>query len=54
VEVLTKCDPDVTQAVSNVWKDRANWPEHVKEQAQPFQITPQVWQFIHSAMECAK
>jgi DNA-binding transcriptional MerR regulator len=40
VEGFTKGDPDVTQAVSNVWKDRANWPEHAKEQAKPFQITP--------------
>jgi DNA-binding transcriptional MerR regulator len=54
VEGFTQGDPDVTQAVSNVWKDRANWPEHAKEQARQFQITPQVWQFIHSAMECAK
>jgi DNA-binding transcriptional MerR regulator len=54
VEGFTKGDADVTQAVSNVWKDRANWPEHAKEQARPFQITPQMWQFIRSAMECAK
>jgi MerR family transcriptional regulator, thiopeptide resistance regulator len=54
VESFTKGDPDVTQAVGNVWKDRANWPEHAKEQARPFQITPQMWQFIRSAMECAK
>jgi DNA-binding transcriptional MerR regulator len=54
VESFTKGDADVTQAVSNVWKDRANWPEHAKEQARPFQITPQMWQFIRSAMECAK
>jgi DNA-binding transcriptional MerR regulator len=53
-EGFTKGDADVTQAVSNVWKDRANWPEHAKEQARPFQITPQMWQFIRSAMECAK
>jgi DNA-binding transcriptional MerR regulator len=54
VEGFTKGDPDVTQSVSNVWKDQANWPEHAKEQAKPFQITPQMWQFIHSAMNCAK
>jgi len=54
VEGFTKGDPDVAQAVSNVWKDRANWPQQAKEQAQPFQITSQMWQFIHSAMNCAK
>jgi MerR family transcriptional regulator, thiopeptide resistance regulator len=54
VEGFTKGDPDVTQAVSNVWKDRANWPEHAREQARPFQITPQMWQFIGWAMDCAK
>jgi DNA-binding transcriptional MerR regulator len=54
VEGFTKGDPDVTQAVSNVWKDRAHWPEAAKQQAQPFQITPQMWQFIHSAGNCVK
>jgi DNA-binding transcriptional MerR regulator len=54
VEGFTKGDPDVTQTVSNVWKDRANWPEQAKEQAKPFQITPQMWQFIGSAMNCAR
>jgi DNA-binding transcriptional MerR regulator len=54
VESFTKGDPDVTQAVSHVWKDRANWPEHAQQQAQPFRITPQMWQFIHSAGNCAK
>ena len=28
--------------------------DRLLEQAKPFQITPQMWQFIHSAMECAK
>lgn len=54
VEGFTKGDPDVAQAVNNVWKDRENWPQHAKEQAQPFQITPQMWQFIGSAMKSAK
>jgi MerR family transcriptional regulator, thiopeptide resistance regulator len=54
VEGFTKCDPDVTQAVSNVWKDGENWPEHAKQQAQPFQITPEMWQFIGSAMKSAQ
>jgi MerR family transcriptional regulator, thiopeptide resistance regulator len=54
VESFTKSDPDVTQAVSNVWQDRANWPEHAQQQAQPFRITHEMWQFIHSAGSCAK
>jgi len=54
VEGFTKGDADVTQAVSNVWKDRANWPEHAKAQAEPFQITPRMGQFIGSAMKSAK
>jgi hypothetical protein len=44
----------VTQAVGNTWKDRENWPQTAKDQAQPFQITPQIWQFIGSAMKCAQ
>jgi MerR family transcriptional regulator, thiopeptide resistance regulator len=54
VEGFTKGDPDVTQAVGDVWKDRANWPEHAREQAKGFQITPQMWQFIGSATKNAK
>jgi DNA-binding transcriptional MerR regulator len=53
VEGFTKADPDVTQAVSNAWKDRANWPKPAQEQAQPFKITPEMWQFIHRGMNCA-
>jgi MerR family transcriptional regulator, thiopeptide resistance regulator len=54
VEGFTKGDPDVTQAVSNLWKDRGNWPEPAREQAQPFRITPEMWQFIGTAMRSAK
>jgi len=54
VERFTKGDPDVTQAVANTWKDRENWPQPAKEQAQAFEITPQMWQFIGSAMKSAQ
>jgi DNA-binding transcriptional MerR regulator len=54
VEGFTKGDPDVTQAVGNVWKDRANWPAHAQEQAQPFPITAQICAFIGSAGKSAK
>ena len=54
VEGFTMGDPDVTQTVRNVWQDRANWPGPAKEQAQAFHITPQMWQFINSAMRPAK
>jgi DNA-binding transcriptional MerR regulator len=54
VEGFTKGDADVTQAVANTWKDRENWPQPAKEQAQQFQITPQIWQFIGSAQKAAR
>jgi MerR family transcriptional regulator, thiopeptide resistance regulator len=54
VEGFTKGDPDVAQAVSNTWKDRENWPQAASQQAQAFQITPQMWQFIGSAMKAAQ
>ena len=52
VEGFTKGDPDLTQAVSNAWKDRANWPKQAQEQAQPFQITPEMMKFVHHGMNC--
>jgi MerR family transcriptional regulator, thiopeptide resistance regulator len=50
VEEFTKRDPDVTQAVSNAWKDRANWPKEAQEQSGAFEITPAMWRWIHDAM----
>jgi DNA-binding transcriptional MerR regulator len=47
---FTKGDPDVTQAVSNAWKDRANWSKEAQEQSGAFKITPEVWRWIHEAM----
>jgi MerR family transcriptional regulator, thiopeptide resistance regulator len=52
VEEFTQGDPDLAQAAGNAWKDRANWPQQAQEQAQAFQITPEMWQFIHESMNC--
>jgi MerR family transcriptional regulator, thiopeptide resistance regulator len=52
VEGFTKGDPDLTDAVSNAWKDRANWPAQAHEQAQAFKITPEMMKFINHGMSC--
>jgi MerR family transcriptional regulator, thiopeptide resistance regulator len=50
---FTKGDPDVTQAVGNAWKDRANWPQQAQEQSGAFKITPEMWGWIREAMGSA-
>ena len=40
VEGFTQGDADLTQAASNAWKDRANWPKQMQEQAQPSRSRP--------------
>jgi DNA-binding transcriptional MerR regulator len=50
VEGFTGGDPDVTDAVKNVWADSANWPAEAKQQMQPFRISPEVWSFINKAI----
>jgi DNA-binding transcriptional MerR regulator len=52
VEGFTKGDPDLTEAASNAWKDRANWAKPMQEQAQPFKITSEMMKFIHHGMNC--
>jgi len=54
VEGFTGGDRDITQSVSKMWSDRANWPEHAKQQAGQFQIKPAVWAFIGKALGWAK
>ena len=49
VEGFTGGDPEVLQGLRNVWSDRANWPDHAKQQAQPFRITREMWEFIAKA-----
>ena len=53
VEEFTHGDPDVTQAVSNAWKDRANWSKQAQEQSAAFKITPEMWRWIREAMGSA-
>lgn len=50
VEEFTKRDPDVTQAVSNAWKDRTNWSKEAQAQSGAFKITPEMMRWIHEAM----
>ncbi len=54
VEGFTKGDPDLTQAASNAWQDRPNWSKPMQEQAGSFQITPEIWKFIHQGMSCTE
>lgn len=49
VEGFTQRDPDVAAGVSNAWKDHANWPAEVQQQAQPF-ADREVWAFMNQAM----
>jgi DNA-binding transcriptional MerR regulator len=53
VEAFTKRDPDLTQAVSNAWKDHTNWPAEAKQQAQPFN-NREVWAFMQKALALRK
>jgi MerR family transcriptional regulator, thiopeptide resistance regulator len=52
VEGFTKGDPDLTEAASNAWKDRANWPEQAQEQSHAFKITPEMMKWVHQGMSC--
>jgi MerR family transcriptional regulator, thiopeptide resistance regulator len=49
VEEFTHRDPDVTQAVSNTWKDYNNWPADAKRQAEPFS-NKEVWAFMNKVL----
>jgi DNA-binding transcriptional MerR regulator len=54
VEGFTGGDPEVTQGLGKLWQDRANWPESAQQWAQPFRITPEMFEFISKAMAAAK
>lgn len=43
---FTQGDPDLTQAASNAWKDRANWSATQQQQAGSFAITPEMMRWI--------
>jgi MerR family transcriptional regulator, thiopeptide resistance regulator len=50
VEGFTGGDPELTRGVGRLWADKANWPSHAQQWAEPFRITPQIWDFISKAM----
>jgi DNA-binding transcriptional MerR regulator len=54
VEEFTGGDPAVTAGLGKLHADRENWPAPAKQQAQPFQITPEIWSFISQAMAARK
>lgn len=54
VEGFTAGDPAVTQGVSKMWADKANWPDNMQRQAQPFQITQEMFAFVQKAWKAAK
>lgn len=53
VEEFTQGDKDVTTGVTNLYKDRANWPADFQQQMKPFR-NPKVWSFIQQALACRK
>jgi len=53
VESFTKRDPDLTQSVSNAWKDRANWPTEAQQQTQSFS-NKEVWALMQKALALRK
>lgn len=53
VEEFTAADPDITQGLKNLYKDRPNWPAEPQEQMKQFS-NPKVWNFIHEAIALRK
>lgn len=53
VEEFTQGDPEVTQSVSNLYQDRANWPPHFQQQMQPYS-NASVWNFMQRALALRK
>lgn len=54
VEGFTGGDPEVTQGLSKMWADKANWPANVKRQSEPFQITREMFAFVQKAWDAKK
>jgi len=54
VEGFTGGDPDVTRGLSKMWEDKANWPANVKREAQPFQVTNEMFAFVKRAWDGKK
>lgn len=51
VEGFTGGAAEVTKGLGKLWADRANWPAEAQRQMQPFQIRPEVRNFIAKAMQ---
>jgi len=49
VEEFTQGAKDVTAGVSNLYKDRTNWPADFQQQMKPFR-NPTVWAFMQQAL----
>jgi hypothetical protein len=54
VEGFTGGAPEVAKGLGKLWADRANWPAEAQRQMQPFQIRPEVRNFIAKAMQALK
>ena len=50
VEGFTGGDREVLDGLRKLWADKTNWPAQAKQWAQPFRITPEMWEFIRQAM----
>lgn len=53
VEEFTSGDPEITTGVSNLYQDRANWPEQFQQQMKPFS-NKEVWAFMRKALASRK
>lgn len=53
VESFTGGDREVTEGLTALWKDKANWPAPAKQQMAPFS-NPKVWEFIQRAFAAGK
>lgn len=53
VEGFTGGDPDIATGVSNLYRDRANWPAQFQQQMAPFR-NPEVWGFMQQVLVCRK
>jgi len=54
VEEFTGGDPQIAGGLARLQADRANWPDHARQQMQPFRIGPEVWGFINQAIAARK
>jgi len=54
VEGFTGGDAEVTQGLSKMWADKANWPANVKREVQPFRITKEMFGFVQRAWDAKK